>query len=78
MVRKLGLTPSMYAVCDGLCNPASKNATQYPDIQYANHTALHSSFYALAFGLLDGGSAAMKQGVFEYIQHRLDPQVMQT
>ena len=78
MVRKVGLTPSMYAVCDGLCNPASKNATQYPDIQYANHTALHSSFYALAFGLLDGGSAAMKQGVFEYIQHRLDPQVMKT
>ena len=76
MVRKLGLTPTMYAVCDGLCAPAPSNATQYKDIPFSNHTALHSSFYALAFGLLDGpDAAAIKQGVFEYIQHRLNPQV---
>lgn len=42
-------------VCDGLC----------ADV---NHTSVHSSFYALAFGLV---SDENKAGVFAYVQQRI-------
>ena len=46
------------AVCDGMCAEVA-------------HTSVHSSFYALAFGLVDsaGGNA---DGVWNYIKRRVD------
>ena len=37
----------------------------------ASHTALHSSFYALALGLL-GDSPEQQRGILRYLQHRLE------
>ena len=47
--------PTSGAVCDGRC------AT-------VNHTSIHASFYALAFGLID---ALHAPGAVAYVQHRI-------
>mmetsp|Transcript_16065 Transcript_16065/g.34898 ORF Transcript_16065/g.34898 Transcript_16065/m.34898 type:complete len:416 (+) Transcript_16065:205-1452(+) len=44
------------AVCDGLCNVIS-------------HTSVHSSFYALAFGLVE---PKMANATWRYVKHRVD------
>lgn len=52
----LSINDKMDAVCDGICSDV-------------NHTSVHSSFYALAFGLVD---EAHLPAVFSYIMHRID------